>query len=156
MHQFCDKDLSSLYFDIRKDTLYWDAPGSDLQEKVKICLGLVLQYLLRWLGPILPFATEEAWQIICNLDTEEFAEFSKKIDTKMDKKIKNLEKNSLHAQVFLPIPEFWRNESIREVVEIMFSIKKIANSVFRLKLAFFMSSPILVTGRCLLRLRTHL
>ena len=128
LHQFCDKDLSSLYFDIRKDTLYWDAPGSDLQEKVKICLGLVLQYLLRWLGPILPFATEEAWQIICNLDTEEFAEFSKKIDTKMDKKIKNLEKNSLHAQVFLPIPEFWRNESIREVVEIMFSIKKIANS----------------------------
>jgi isoleucyl-tRNA synthetase len=63
IYQFCDITLSKLYFDIRKDALYWEVDSSPLKKGVQHCLWLTLSHLLRWIAPIIPFAAEEAWQI---------------------------------------------------------------------------------------------
>ena len=59
--QFCTVDLSSLYFDIRKDCLYCDPPTSDLRRSTRTVLDIIFFRLTSWLAPILVFTTEEVW-----------------------------------------------------------------------------------------------
>ncbi|MBS91523.1 MAG: isoleucine--tRNA ligase [Rickettsiales bacterium] len=59
---FCANDLSSFFFDIRKDTLYCEDKNSILVRSTKTVMGIVFNCLVRWLSPIIPFTTEEAWQ----------------------------------------------------------------------------------------------
>ncbi len=58
---FCSGDLSALYFDIRKDVLYCDAPASPRRRACRTAMDLVFERLTAWLSPLLPFTTEEAW-----------------------------------------------------------------------------------------------
>ena len=67
---FCTTDLSSFYFDIRKDSLYCDEAGSRLRRSVRTVLDIVFYRLTTWLAPILAFTTEEVWlERFGNLDT---------------------------------------------------------------------------------------
>ena len=59
---FCASDLSSFFFDIRKDTLYCENENSDLVKSTKTVMSIIFNCLIRWLSPIIPFTTEEAWQ----------------------------------------------------------------------------------------------
>ena len=59
---FCAQELSSLFFDIRKDSLYCDSSDSIVVKSTKTVMVDVFQCLIRWLSPIIPFTTEEAWQ----------------------------------------------------------------------------------------------
>lgn len=61
LHTFCAVDLSAFYFDIRKDVLYCDAPTSLQRRAARTVMSHLLEYLLRWLAPVLCFTTEEAW-----------------------------------------------------------------------------------------------
>ncbi|QEK38988.1 isoleucine--tRNA ligase [Candidatus Nesciobacter abundans] len=61
VYLFCTVDLSAFYFDIRKDTLYCDDPTETLPNSVRNVLSIILQFILKWLSPFIPFATEEAW-----------------------------------------------------------------------------------------------
>jgi isoleucyl-tRNA synthetase len=58
---FCSSDLSALYFDVRKDILYCDAPTSLRRRAGRTVMDLVFERLTAWLSPLLPFTTEEAW-----------------------------------------------------------------------------------------------
>jgi isoleucyl-tRNA synthetase len=58
---FATSDLSALYFDIRKDTLYCDAPASLRRRACRTVLDHLFQRLTAWLAPILVFTTEEVW-----------------------------------------------------------------------------------------------
>ncbi|MCA0273462.1 MAG: isoleucine--tRNA ligase [Proteobacteria bacterium] len=58
---FCTVDLSAIYFDIRKDSLYCDAPGSLRRRSARTVLDLVYHRLVTWLAPILVFTMEEVW-----------------------------------------------------------------------------------------------
>lgn len=58
---FCAVDLSAVYFDIRKDSLYCDAPDSIRRRAARTVMDLVLERLLIWLAPVLVFTTEEAF-----------------------------------------------------------------------------------------------
>ena len=71
---FCAVDLSAIYFDIRKDSLYcdpvaetagaWDKETTrygDRRRAVRHTMSLVLERLLAWLAPVMPFTTEEAF-----------------------------------------------------------------------------------------------
>ena len=58
---FCNEDLSAFYFDIRKDSLYCDAPSSEKRRAYRTVLGTLFQALVRWLAPVLVFTTEEVW-----------------------------------------------------------------------------------------------
>ncbi len=59
---FCSQELSSLFFDVRKDALYCELKNSIKVRSTKTVMIDVFQCLIRWLCPIIPFTTEEAWQ----------------------------------------------------------------------------------------------
>ncbi|MCV6594991.1 MAG: isoleucine--tRNA ligase [Silicimonas sp.] len=58
---FANADLSSFYFDIRKDTLYCDADGSNARRAARTVLDLLFHRLTTWLAPVLVFTMEEVW-----------------------------------------------------------------------------------------------
>ncbi len=60
---FCGVDLSAIYFDIRKDSLYCDAPSDPRRRAARTVMSLLLERLCTWLAPIMPFTTEEAFQL---------------------------------------------------------------------------------------------
>ena len=61
LFQFCTVDLSTLYFDVRKDAFYCDAPGSLTRRSARTVLDLVFHRLTTWLAPILVFTMEDVW-----------------------------------------------------------------------------------------------
>jgi isoleucyl-tRNA synthetase len=61
LSDFCSNDLSSLFFDIRRDVLYCDRPDSPRRRACRTVMDLVFERLTVWLAPILPFTMEEAW-----------------------------------------------------------------------------------------------
>ena len=58
---FMNTDLSAFYFDIRKDTLYCDAPSSLTRRASLECIEQIFRAVTLWLAPILVFTCEEAW-----------------------------------------------------------------------------------------------
>jgi isoleucyl-tRNA synthetase len=58
---FCSGELSSLYFDIRKDSLYCDRPDAMRRRAARTVMDLVFERLTVWLSPLAPFTMEEAW-----------------------------------------------------------------------------------------------
>jgi isoleucyl-tRNA synthetase len=58
---FCNEDLSAFYFDIRKDSLYCDAPSSLKRRAYRTVLDTLFHALVRWLSPVLVFTSEEVW-----------------------------------------------------------------------------------------------
>ena len=61
---FCTLELSSFYFDIRKDVLYCDSLNSKKRKDCVIVLNIILESLLKWFAPILVFTTEEIFDLI--------------------------------------------------------------------------------------------
>jgi isoleucyl-tRNA synthetase len=59
---FANDDLSAFFFDIRKDSLYCDAPDAPKRRAYRNVLDTTFHALVRWLAPILCFTTEEIWQ----------------------------------------------------------------------------------------------
>ncbi|MDJ0637557.1 MAG: isoleucine--tRNA ligase [Paracoccaceae bacterium] len=58
--EFATVDLSSFYFDIRKDALYCDGP-SDRRNAARTVLDILFHRLTTWLAPVLVFTTEDVW-----------------------------------------------------------------------------------------------
>jgi isoleucyl-tRNA synthetase len=61
LYNFCNADLSSLYFDIRKDRLYCDTPDSFERRACRTVMAEIYDFLVTRLAPFLSFTTEEAW-----------------------------------------------------------------------------------------------
>ncbi len=58
--EFATVDLSSFYFDIRKDVLYCDAPGTR-RNACRTVLDILFHRLTTWLAPVLVFTMEDVW-----------------------------------------------------------------------------------------------
>jgi isoleucyl-tRNA synthetase len=58
---FCNEDLSAFFFDIRKDSLYCDAPGDLKRRAYRTVLDTLFHALVRYAAPVLVFTAEEAW-----------------------------------------------------------------------------------------------
>ena len=58
---FATTDLSAVYFDIRKDALYCDAPSSQRRRAARTVLDILFHRLTTWLAPILVFTMEDVW-----------------------------------------------------------------------------------------------
>ncbi|MDZ4135613.1 MAG: class I tRNA ligase family protein, partial [Paracoccaceae bacterium] len=58
---FATTDLSALFFDIRKDSLYCDAADSLRRRSARTVLDLVFHRLTTWLAPVLVFTMEDVW-----------------------------------------------------------------------------------------------
>jgi len=61
LSDFCNEDLSAFYFDIRKDSLYCDAPSDPKRRAYRTVLDTLFHALVRWLAPVLVFTAEEVW-----------------------------------------------------------------------------------------------
>lgn len=61
IHNFCAIDLSALYFDIRKDSLYCDDPKDSKRRATRTVMDITFECLTKWLSPVLCFTAEEAW-----------------------------------------------------------------------------------------------
>ena len=107
---FCTLDLSSFYFDIRKDVLYCDDLNSKKRKDCVTILNIILESLLKWFAPILVFTTEEIYNLI-NKDTND----------------------SIHEYNFVKIPEYWKNEKLNEKWTKLFKIKQQANIAIEAK-----------------------
>ena len=100
---FCTVDLSSFYFDIRKDVLYCDSLKSQKRNDCTIVLNIILECLLKWFAPILVFTTEEIFSLIDKSD------------------------NSIHEQNYSSIPKKWENDKLESKWKKLFEIKQKAN-----------------------------
>ena len=59
---FANEDLSAFFFDIRKDSLYCDAPTDTKRRAYRTMLDVLFHALVRWAAPVLVFTSEEVWQ----------------------------------------------------------------------------------------------
>jgi isoleucyl-tRNA synthetase len=62
LSEFANNDLSAFFFDIRKDSLYCDAPGSPKRRAYRTVLDILFHALVRYAAPILCFTAEEVWE----------------------------------------------------------------------------------------------
>ena len=101
---FCALDLSSFYFDIRKDVLYCDDLNSDIRKSCIEVLNIILECLTKWYAPVLSFTTEEI--------------------TVLTQKEKS---TSIHEENFPEIPNNWKNESLFKKWEKLLAIRQQVN-----------------------------
>ena len=91
LSNFMNVELSAFYFDIRKDTLYCDAPSAIRRRACRTVLDHLFSHLTAWLAPVLCFTVEEVWLSRFPSDTD-----------------------SVHLRIFPEIPAEWRNEALSE------------------------------------------
>jgi isoleucyl-tRNA synthetase len=58
---FVQDDLSAFAMDVRKDSLYCDAPAATTRRAWRTVLDVTFHALTRWLAPVLVFTAEEVW-----------------------------------------------------------------------------------------------
>ena len=100
---FCSLELSSFYFDIRKDVLYCDDLGSKKRKDCIVVLNIILECLLKWLAPIFVFTTEEIFNLI------------------------NKNGKSIHETTFPDIPNEWEDDILAEKWKELYQIKQEVN-----------------------------
>ncbi len=59
--EFCQNELSALFFDIRRDALYCDRPDTVRRRAARTVMQAAFERLTAWLAPLIPFTMEEAW-----------------------------------------------------------------------------------------------
>ncbi len=64
MATFCVVDLSAMYFDVLKDRLYTQAPGSAGRRSAQTAIWRIGQTLVKLLAPVLSFTCEEVWDYL--------------------------------------------------------------------------------------------
>ena len=92
LHDFCNEELSSFYFDIRKDRLYCDDPSSFERRATRSVMAILFNALTSWLAPILVFTTEEAWS------------------HRPQNVFEDVE--SVHLREFASVPKDWQNAAL--------------------------------------------
>ena len=103
LYMFCANDLSSFFFDIRKDCLYCDHKDDQKRKAYRMVLYTLFQHIVRRLAPIMVFTAEEAWL--------------------------SLQKNkesSVHIQTFIAAEKEWFNSDIFEKIN---KVKEVRRSV---------------------------
>ncbi|MGV7030105.1 isoleucine--tRNA ligase [Methylobacterium symbioticum] len=91
LNGFMTGDLSSFYFDVRKDALYCD-PASSVRRRAALqVIDEAFRRVTIWLGPVLAFTAEEAW-----LDRYPS------------------EDGSVHLQTLPDTPAAWRDDALAE------------------------------------------
>ncbi|MDX1580102.1 MAG: isoleucine--tRNA ligase, partial [Alphaproteobacteria bacterium] len=110
LYNFCVLDLSALFFDIRKDALYCDAPTSIRRRATRTVLNEVYTCLTAWLAPILCFTAEEAW----------------------------LERNpgpteSVHLRTYPDVPAGWRDEALAAKWEKVRTLRRVVTGALEVE-----------------------
>ncbi|MCZ2158100.1 isoleucine--tRNA ligase [Bartonella sp. 220] len=108
---FSITELSAFYFDIRKDSLYCDAPSSPKRKASLQVVREVFKRIVTWLAPMLPFTMEEAW-------LEYYPQ-----------------SQSVHLEQFCPVREEWQNGSLAERWKKVKQVRKVVTGALELERA---------------------
>ncbi|WP_406648565.1 isoleucine--tRNA ligase [Aliisedimentitalea scapharcae] len=106
---FATVDLSSFYFDIRKDVLYCDG-DSTRRRAARTVLDLLFHRLTTWLAPVLVFTMEEVW-------LERFPGAQ----------------SSVHLVDFPETPASWRNSQNEENVARVRRVRRVVTSALEIQ-----------------------
>lgn len=108
IYNFCTGDLSSFYFDIRKDCLYCDS-SDDLKRKAyRMVINTLFNYVTRWIAPIMVYTAEDAWLSY------------------------NQNGSSIHLEKFLIPNEKWINPKLNEDIEKIKVLRRGINSALEI------------------------
>ncbi len=110
LHHFAALDLSAFYFDIRKDSLYCDAPGDTRRRAVRTVMSHLFDCLVKWLAPVLCFTTEEAWKAAGHTV-------------------------SVHLQQFPQVPDAWRDDRLAAEWERLRAIRGVVTGAVEIERA---------------------
>ncbi len=112
MSAFMTSDLSAFYFDIRKDTLYCDAPSSMSRISSLTAIEHIFTRVVMWLAPILPFTSDEAW-------------LARGVS----------ENGSVHLETFPETPESWRDDELAARWRIIRNVRRIVTGALEIERA---------------------
>ena len=104
-------ELSAFYFDIRKDALYCDAPSSLRRKAAIVVVRHLFECTVKWLAPMLPFTTEEAW---------------------MERKPGAL---SVHLEQFPDVPAEWRDDALAEKWRKVRTVRRVVTGALEIERA---------------------
>lgn len=110
LFNFCTIDLSSLYFDIRKDALYCDPLDSMVRRSSLTVLDELFSCLTAWLAPMLCFTCEEAW-LARNPDTQD----------------------SVHLRQFPSVPDEWSDPALAEKWEQIRRVRRVVTGALEIE-----------------------
>ncbi len=110
LFQFCTVDLSSFYFDVRKDVLYCDGDASLERRAAQSALDLIFHRLTTWLAPILVFTMEDVW-------LHRFGG----------------EDSSVHLEDFPPTPAEWRDDALAEKWSRLREVRKVVTGAIEVQ-----------------------
>jgi isoleucyl-tRNA synthetase len=121
---FAGVDLSAVYFDIRKDSLYcdprfdtakaWDeatAVYGNRRRAARTVMAAVLERLLTWLAPVMPFTTEEAF---------------------LESHLKD-KAASVHLLLFPETPDGWKDEALAARWAKIFTVRRVVTGALEVE-----------------------
>ncbi|MEM8784571.1 MAG: isoleucine--tRNA ligase [Pseudomonadota bacterium] len=107
---FATNDLSAVYFDIRKDSLYCDRPDALRRRACRTVLDRLFHCLVTWLAPVLPFTMEEVW--LNRFPSED---------------------GSVHLQTFPEVPEAWADAALGTKWARVFDIRRVITGALEIE-----------------------
>ena len=123
LYDFANGDLSSFYFDIRKDALYCDRPDALRRRACRTVMDELYERLTRWLAPFLCFTAEEAW-------------LARAVGGDADPiTTAPAERGSVHAQIFLDTPAGWRDDALAAQWEAARRLRRVVTGALEVKRA---------------------
>jgi len=108
---FMNVELSAFYFDVRKDTLYCDAPSSLKRRASLHVIRKIFDCLVTWFAPMLPFTAEEAWLS------------------------RNPSATSVHLEQFPTIPADWKNDALADKWKKIRTVRKAVTGALEIERA---------------------
>ncbi|MCM5559094.1 isoleucine--tRNA ligase [Pleomorphomonas sp. JP5] len=107
---FMNIELSAFYFDVRKDALYCD-PKSSLKRRAALHVVAVLyDHLVKWLAPLIPFTSEEAWLERHPGDT-----------------------SSVHLELFPTVPQEWTDTALDDKWEKVKRVRRVVTGALEIE-----------------------
>ncbi len=110
LFNFCVNDLSTFYFDIRKDALYCDPYASVTRRAALTVLDRIFEVLTAWLAPMLCFTMEEAW--LTRFPQDE---------------------GSVHLRQFPELPSAWRDVALVEKWRKIRSVRRVVTGALEIE-----------------------
>jgi isoleucyl-tRNA synthetase len=108
LSDFMNIELSAFYFDIRKDALYCEGPSSVKRKAAVQVVRQLFECMVKWLAPMLPFTTEEAW-----------------LDRYPDRR-------SVHLEQFPDIPADWKNAALAAKWERVKNVRRVVTGALEI------------------------
>ena len=116
LNSFCSGDLSAFYFDIRKDSMYCDAPTALRRRAGRTVMAEVFSFLTAWLAPITCFTAEEAWLA-------------------RPKDVPDGAADSVHLRLYPAIPAGWLDEALGEKWKTVRALRRVVTGALELERA---------------------